>query len=180
MKKITLVLSVLILIISSCSSDDNGSNSSNGSSFVSKILVDSKSFTPLENTDDDNNIVTSYDAGINNGEANSRTFHLFKLTSNLATSESIQISVIYPVSQTNINGTYSLKISDIDVNRMIQGSYTLGFNSYLFDDGSLTVVDLGNNKFKLTFNNVSAIDRFDMITQKTITGYCEGEFIDEE
>ena len=69
---------------------------------------------------------------------------------------------------------------DIEVNTAAQGSYTVGFNSYSFDDGSLSIVDLGNNKFKLTFNNVNGTNLFDDSLQKTITGYCEGVFVEEE
>ena len=180
MKKIATLIPVLFFIISICSSDDNSSSSSNESSFISKILVDGKSFVPLANTDEDSNIVTSFESGVNSGQANLRTFHLFKLTSNLSTSESLQLSIIYHISHSSINGTYSLTISDIEVNTAAQGSYTVGFNSYSFDDGSLSIVDLGNNKFKLTFNNVNGTNLFDDSLQKTITGYCEGVFVEEE
>ena len=180
MKKIVLILPVLFFIVSSCSSDDSSSNSSNDNLFVSKILVDNKSFVPSENTDEDINVSTSFESGVNNGQANLRTFHLFNLTPNLSTSESLQLSIIYPISQSSINGTYSLKISDIEVNTAAQGSYTLGFNSFSFDGGSLSIVDLGNNKFKLTFNTTKATNGFDSSAQKTITGYCEVSFIVEE
>lgn len=180
MKKYFLPFIVIFFILSSCSSDDNSSNSAADNSFVSKIVVDNKSFVPLENTDDIKNIVTSFESGVNNGQANVRTFHLFKLTSNLSTSESLQLSIIYPISQSTISGTYSLKISDIEVNTAAQGSYTLGFNSYSLDNGTLSIVDLGNSKFKLTFNNARGTNPFDDSSHKTIAGYCEGTFAVEQ
>ncbi len=180
MKKIIFGLATLMLLFAGCSGDDSGGSSS---SFVSTILVNGNTFTPGNNSGDNEYVITTYEAGVNSGAANARTFHLQTASTNIATLEGIAVSIIYPVAQTSVNGTYSFDIDGpgVDPNNIAQGTYIQGTNGYTFKNGSVTIEDLGNNKFKLTFNTVGADDYpYEGPVAKTITGYAEGTFELEE
>lgn len=171
MKKIFLCLTA-IAMFSSCSSDDSGEATA---SFVSTIAIDGVAFIPATpNNPIASPIATSFEAGVNNGESNLRTFHMLKTgeVGDINGMESIQLSVIYPATQTSVDGTY-----DFDFNMeefsdpYIQGLYMRGMGMETFQDGTITVTDLGNNKFKIVFNNVVTAEN-----QTSITGNIEGTF----
>ncbi|HEX8562118.1 MAG TPA: hypothetical protein VF676_03965 [Flavobacterium sp.] len=172
MKKFIFGIAALVLFSTGCS-DDEGSASTG---FDSNILVNGIEFTPSANNDVTQNVVTSLTEGVNNGEANVRTFHLNKTTTDLSTMEALQFSLIYPVAQSSIDGTYNLDSEGtIDPNLMAQGMYMLGGTFYSFTGGTITFDDLGGNKFRIEFNSVVATDIFTSGT-KTITGHFEGTF----
>lgn len=174
MKKLILGLTAL-LVFSACSTDDGGSTPG----FESHIQVDGQTFTPSANSAMLDNVVTTFTEGVNNGEARVRTFHMIKSTANVATMEAIQVSVIYPVTQASVTGTYEFNYDTIDPNLMAQGMYMIGTSGYTFGAGSMTVTDLGDNKFKLEFDSVIATNIMNQ-EQRTVTGYIEGTFAVEQ
>jgi len=159
-------------MFSSCSSDDSGDATA---SFVSTISIDGVAFIPATpNNPVASPIATSFEAGVNNGESNLRIFHMLKTGTigDINGMESIQLSVFYPTTQTSVNGTYDFDFNMEEISDpYIQGSYTQGMSMETFQDGTITVTDLGNNKFKIVFNNVVTTQ-----SQMGITGSIEGTF----
>jgi hypothetical protein len=169
MKKITLLLSLVLITLVSCSKSDSSSSSSNNT-----LKINTNSFVPGKNTNNFNYVFTSYLAGQN---SNSRFFTLNTDINSQNTPESIQIEVIYPSTQSSINGTYSLDLLPGDENNYAICNYSYGINSYQAFSGNLTVSDLGNNKFQLKFEAPVVLKSNDpAFTDKTLTGSYTGTF----
>jgi hypothetical protein len=171
MKKILILVSILSLFITSCSSDD--SSSSNNAE--SNIMIDGVRFIPGTNDENFDYVFTSFEAGVLNGQANSRIFGFSNNTDIISDLESLQIDVVYPSTETSVTGSYSsanLTIQDM----YAQLSYIKGFTQYYFTSGLIVVTDLGNNKFKIEFDNVTLSNFDDANDTKTLSGYYKGTF----
>lgn len=178
MKKLFLFLAAGTFLLTSCSdnSSDNvndDSNNNTDTAFESEILVNGQAFIPTPNTETLQTIMTDLTEGADNGVDNVRTFSM----SNVAAHESIQLIVVYPAAQGSIDGTYSFSTEDIGVTGpYAQGNYIENSAFTFFNGGTVTVQDLGDNKFKLQFNNATAGDMFSGTVTNTITGSCQGTF----
>lgn len=159
-------------MFSSCSSDDSGSTTA---SFVSSILIDGVAFVPgTPNNPVASPIATYFEAGVNNGESNIRVFSMLKTgaVGDIQAMESIQLNVFYPVTQTSVSGTYDFDFNFEEASDpYIQGFYSKGMDMESFENGTITIVDLGGNKFKIVFNGVVTRQN-----QVGITGSLEGTF----
>ncbi|RZK11160.1 MAG: hypothetical protein EOO46_07755 [Flavobacterium sp.] len=162
-------------MFSACSSDDSGSNTNPETNFESTISISGVAFIPGGSSDVFGSpLVTSLTEGTNNGLTNVRTFHMIQTGAmgDIAAVKSLNINLLYPINQTSINGTYGFEYNENNptADPYILGSYMQGMNMEAYAEGTITVTDLGNNKFKLVFNNV--------VTNggKTITGSIEGTF----
>lgn len=172
MKKILFLLTFVSILLSSCSSNDSSSSIAT----ESKIKIDGVDFVPGTNVNPINYVITSFEANIVNGTANSRFFGFQNDSDVISDLKSLQIEVVYPVAQTSINGTYSL--TDLsNFTNYAQGAYSIGLSQYQFTSGSVIISDLGNNKYKVEFINNAVLTNFDDSSDtKTITGYYKGEF----
>ena len=175
MKKLFLGMAAVTMLFTSCSgSDDDGASAS----LDSHIMIDGTLFTPDANTGMMENVMTSFQAGTNNGAANTRIFGLNNQGTSLSDSKSIEVTVTYPASQASINGTYLLDGgASGNVNNYAGGSIFDSGAFLSFESGTVTVTDLGNNKFKLEFNNAVAANFLDDTITSTVTGYFQGTFV---
>ncbi|WP_298117109.1 hypothetical protein [Flavobacterium sp.] len=175
MKKISLFsLLFLSLFFVQCSSDDSSSSSS-GTLFVNDVLFKIGT-NALPNTI--YNLTMFY--GDDDPEFfNTRTFNILDPDSSTETNyKNITIVVAYP-GLTSINGTYSLLQEDnLDGIPFASVTFETASDSYGGDvdtsTGSLKVTDMGSNKFKLEFIDVTVENESGDV--KTITGYCTPTF----
>lgn len=171
MKKILILVSILSLFITSCSSDDNSSSNN----IESNIMIDGVSFIPGTNDENIDYVFTNFEAGVLDGQANSRIFGFSNNTDIITDIESLQIDIIYPSTETSVTGSYS-PTNFIIENMYAQLSYIKGFTQYSFTSGLIVVTDLENNKFKIEFDNVTLSNFDDANDTKTLTGYYKGTF----
>lgn len=165
MKKLFLALTAVTLMFTSCSSDDSDSNVAGSNISISGVAFNaSGAVAPFFNAS------TLFQA---DGDTNTRLFQLTSFSSTANSTEQLAVTINYPASQTSINGTYPVdSFEDVSAD----GGYTIGQETYFFEEGTVTVTDLGNNKFKLQFNNVTAVEFDEVLPNKTITGAYEGVF----
>lgn len=172
MKKFLMALTAVSLMFTGCSGDDDASPvNNNDNDFVSTIQIENEPFTPSGGA---NAAITSY---IENSETTMRSFLMTKQTTNIQTLETLSVSIVYPSGQASINGTYTFDFFNSDDSHAM-GMYMKGqgSESLSFEDGTITVTDMGNNKYKLQFNNAKMED-FDETETRTVTGYFEGTFM---
>ena len=178
MRKIFLALTAMTLMLTGCSGSDdsssvnnnNNNNNNNNPTFESTILIDGEGFSPSNH---EHAVTTSVHEGADGQTM--RVFSLVKQTSNIQTIEMMQVSIIYPTTQSNVNGTYTFDFFSAEEDIFAQGMYSKGQVNFWFENGTVTVTDLGDDKFKLQFNNAIMKD-FDEVETKTVTGYFEGTF----
>lgn len=162
----------MALTLTGCSGDDdnggstltiNGSDFAFGTNVAPNNLYNTTTFAPGE--EDFPNIRSFFIVG---GEATSE--------------EDVQVITLivsYPSTQASIDGTYPI---DVDITPDTQSYAILGymegsaeFGSTPEDSqGTISVQDLGNNKFKITFNNVILKDGTS--ATRTIEGYAQQTF----
>lgn len=82
---------------------------------------------------------------------------------------------IQPTNQSSIAGTYVFSTSNIPSNNVATGQYGDDSDLYVFSSGSVSITDLGNNSYKIEFNNAK-ISPFGSSLQVPVTGYFEGKF----
>lgn len=154
MKKIALTFLVLSTIFTGCSSDGTTA------AFTSTIDIDGEPFKPGE--------ITAYPD--NQSFEKATVFVLGSNSSTPNSQNSMVIKVMYPLSQADASGTYLMN--------GIQGTgnYTRLTNTYLLYNGSVTVADLGNNKYTLTFNGVKGNQGNGTSEVITINGSISGKF----
>lgn len=165
MKKLFFAFTAMTLLLTSCSSDDNESTPE-----ATNIMIDNVPFNQSGAVAPFFSAYTMYQA---DSESKVRTFQLASSGSTIASTEQITLSVTYPVSQTSINGTYPVDSFEVV---SADGGYMKGEDGYFFEEGTVTVTDLGSNKYKLKFNNVIAVDESETLPNKTFTGSYEGIF----
>lgn len=180
MKKLFLVaIAATALLFTGCSGDDSSEpvteNPIDETSFTSSILIQGQGFSPSESSAMTPTVMTHFQAGAENGMSNVRTFHLMKIGTNVNSMEAIQLTILYPLEQSSVNGTYSFNFDDVEEN-FAQGMYMKGTSGYVFNTGTIAVTDMGNNKFKLVLSNVVCALMADETNTKTITGSFEGTF----
>lgn len=167
MKKLFFAFAAMSLLLTGCSSDDSDSDPN---SEPTNIMIDNVPFNQSGAVAPFFNAYTMYQA---DSESKVRTFQLASLGTGVSSSEQLTLSVTYPASQTSIDGTYPVdSFEDVSAD----GGYMKGEEAYFFEEGTVTVTDLGNNKYKLQFNNVIAVEFDEVLPNKTITGSYQGTF----
>ncbi len=139
----------------------------------SHLKVDDAPFVPTKYTDENPtwNITTTFQ-----GEDNFdpgyviRTFSLVSRHDEQMYTDEIFLEIKYSSSQGKINGTY-----DIAGNEEVDAYYRSSTAFFHFISGSVTVADLGHNRYSLKFNDVLALDNYDGAT-KTVSGNFKGTF----
>jgi hypothetical protein len=153
MKYIVFTL-FLCSLFSGCSPDGDSY------AFNSSIDIDGELFNPSE--------ITAYPD--NQSFENATVFVLGRNTSAPENQNIMVVKVIYPLSQTNASGTYLIN------GTQGTGNYTRATDNYLLYNGSVTVVDSGNNNYTLTFNNVKGNQGNGATEVITINGTISGRF----
>lgn len=154
MKKIVSSILLLGTIMTSCSSDGDSAT------FTSSIAIDGEQFIPSE--------ITAYP---DNQSFENAT--VFVLGSNSSAPENQNIMVVkvnYPLSQADASGTYLIN------GVQGTGNYTRFTDSYLLYNGSVTVEELGNNRYTLIFNSVKGNQGNGSTEVITINGTISGKF----
>lgn len=175
MKKIVLLV-LTALAFSGCSDDSEEStnNNNNNTEYVSTLEIGTQEFLP------ENTIVTAatvLSTGVNDGTWNMRLFTITQGDDTQEVNNSIQAAVYYPALQASINGTYEFG-TVLEGMNTTAGFYSEGPDMASFISGSVTVSDLGNNKYKLVFNDVEG-QYGGNAANITISGSFEAEFISQ-
>ncbi|MFC6095962.1 hypothetical protein ACFPVY_04840 [Flavobacterium qiangtangense] len=165
MKKLFYAVAVMAFMFTGCSSDDDSSNAE-----ATNIMIDNVPFNQSGAVAPFFSASTMFDS---DDESKMRSFQLASFGNGTSAAEQIALYITYPASQASINGTYPVDSFD-DANA--DGGYMKGEDGYFFEEGTVTVTDLGNNKYKLQFNNVIAVDEAETLPNKTFTGSYEGVF----
>jgi len=165
MKKIIFAIAVVASMFTSCSSDDNDSNVE-----ATNIMIDNVPFNQSGAVAPFFSANTMFDS---DDDSKMRSFQLASFGNGTSPAEQITLFITYPASQASVNGTYPVDSFD---DASADGGYMRGEDGYFFEEGSVTVTDLGNNKYKLQFNNVIAVDEAETLPNKTFTGSYEGVF----
>ena len=167
MKKFLLLLITFSIFIS-CSTDEDNRFVEND--YVSDIKIDGKTFMPSPKTASKSYVTTwAYGA---EGELKTRIFSLVKHNDKDELRESIEIVVTYNGS--TATGTYSLPESWFMETPApgYDGAFSKGFEYNAFTGGTITITEIGGNKFRIQFNNVQTGSTF----SKIINGSFEGTF----
>lgn len=166
----SLFLAVFLFV--NCSSSDS-STPAEENQFQSNININFNGFQPSTTAQ---SLYTTLETGINDGQANKRVFFLKEnSTINGVPNKTIEIKVTYPVSQSNINGTYNFSNSNLPSNAVATGQYFEGSEQYLFSVGAVTITDLGTNKYRIDFVNAKVSPPLGGFLMP-ITGYYSGTF----
>ena len=171
MKKIIYLLFLSVSLMA-CSSDDTAPNV-----FDSHIFINGSAYTPRKNAGGVNSIRTQaqHVAG-----QRSRNFIMstYSGVGDLSPS-SLVVRIYYPESQSSINGTYGFDGAAFSTGRFAAGNYGQGPNTaYAFDSGAVTVTHLGQNRYKLEFDNIHGLFA-PTSWEVLVTGYFDGTFAEE-
>ena len=165
MKKLFFAVATMAFMFTGCSSDDNDSNAE-----ATNIMIDNVPFNQSGAVAPFFSANTMYNT---DGDTKVRLFQLASFGNGTSPAEQIALSVSYPASQASINGTYPV---DSFEEANADGGYMRGEDGYFFEEGTVTVTDLGNSTYKLQFNNVIAVDENETLPNKTFTGSYQGVF----
>lgn len=162
MKKLLFSIVFLSLFITNCSSDGDSQN------IDSEIIANGIEFVPTK-------LKVSNGVALVEGEA-ALDFSLTKGSSGSSNYEALTFKINYPLTSSSApNGTYEFGIGETGTMLFAQGSYIKGSTTYILAGYPVKVTSLGNDKFKLEFQNIQAVNPSDF-SQIIISGYCEGKF----
>lgn len=160
MKKIIAVICISFLFMN-CSSNDDGKIVD--TTIFSTILVNGVAFVPD---------FLKLEPSIT-GTNENLTFNLM----DIANGQSLIVSIQYPENTANSpNGIYDFGIGETGTMLFASGSFTS--NDFIYSLAGYTVQVtklLGNNKYKLDFQNVEAVE-INTGNMIIISGTCEGNF----
>jgi hypothetical protein len=159
MKKMVFVL--FVVLVSSCSSD------SPSSSFTTSITADGIEFKPTK--------AKIADAVATIAGEDALSFTLEKGTINTTSYEAIVFKINYPLTSSSApNGIYDFGIGVIGETLFAQGYYNKGDVFYDLAGYTVKVTAFGNNKYKLEFQNIQAINPINS-SLIIISGVFEGK-----
>lgn len=162
MKNIILILFTALLFISCESSDDSAPT------FESNISVDGVQFVPTTAT------VSSATANMPGESA--LNFTLTKGAFGSSNYEAIQFKINYPQTSSSApNGVYDFGIGVIGEMLFANGSYVKGDTVYSLAGYTVQVTALGDDEYRLDFQNIQAVNPFVEEEIKIISGYFEGK-----
>ena len=169
MKKFLLLL-ITFSILVSCGKDEENRFVEND--YVSDIKIDGETFIPSPRTAS-KSYVTTWAYDITDG-AKTRMFHLVQHNDKEELRQYLEIVVTYQGH--NATGTHALPedwfIDNEGNTPGYNGAYIRGFEYDGFSDGTITVNEMGNNKFRIRFNDVKT----NSVPSKAINGSFEGTF----
>ena len=167
MKKFLLLFISFYLLIS-CSADEDNRFVEND--YVSDIKIDGKTFMPSPKTAS-KSYVTTWAYGEEN-EMKTRIFSLVKHNDKDELRESMEIVVTY--SGPTATGTYNLPEDWFIESGQpgYDGAFSQGFEYNAFTGGTITIIEIGDNKFRIQFNDVTT----GSLPAKNINGSFEGTF----
>lgn len=154
MKRVLLATFFSLLLLN-CSSDSDKS-----SSFTSTILIDGVAFVPKQ--------ITAYSN--DSSVEKSKVFVLQKSVNSSTIIDEMVFRVNYPLTQTSVSGTYLM------TGMQGTGTYAKATKNYGFYNGSITIEDLGNNRFQVFFNTVKGTEGNGAAEIITISGSIKGKF----
>jgi hypothetical protein len=169
MKKLLVLFSALSLL-TGCQDDDSVTTLPND--YESTLYVDGESFAPSPATSSESFVTTTATFGSPN--ISERTFTIRQLVPNSNVYRSLNLHITY--TGTNASGTYTQYPGNVVENDFTgTGAYLYNDIIIPFSDGStFTVTDLGNNKYKIEFNNITIGSEPDNLL--VITGTFTGTF----
>ncbi len=160
---ILFLFTIVITMLASCSSDTNVNQT-----IDSNIIANGMTFVP-------NSVNVSNGIASIEGES-ALIFSLLKGTIGNSNYENISFKINYPLTLSSApSGTYEFGIGETGTMLFAQGSYVKGSISYSLAGYSVKVTALGNDKFKLEFQNIEAVN-ISNGSVIIISGYCEGKF----
>jgi hypothetical protein len=176
MKNLFFALIIFAIALTGCSGDDDN----NQLSFTSSVKIDDRDFA-LSHDKNKTFLHTTLTPASNQPDSeNVRLFTIQKETAENPETAQLAVAVRYPRGAT-IDGTYLFELAETAGNRFGNGNYYTPAQTYSFAGYSVTVSDLGNSKYKLTFNNVQAVYMMPNNTVSEpiiISGTFEGTFVE--
>jgi hypothetical protein len=162
MKNFIVILFTALLFTACESSDDSAP------SFESDISVDGVQFVPTKATVAPATANMSGEAALN--------FTLSKGTVGSSNYEAIQFKINYPQTSSSApNGVYDFGVGVIGEMLFTNGSYVIGDNVYSLAGYTVQVTALGDDEYRLDFQNIQAVNPFVEEEIKIISGYFEGK-----
>ena len=163
MKKLLLFVFAITAMVS-CSSD-SGENQ-----IDSQLKIDNVGFSPDQDAD---GVHYRNTYKVVQDDTTVQIFTLEKGQPVNGNWQIFQVQISYPTAQ-GANGTYNF---DVMNSGQALGFFQIPSNSgFTIDHGSVTVKDLGQDNYKLTFNNVTATHYLGTLPNKSVTGYFKGHF----
>lgn len=161
MKKFFFILFVAVL--AACSSDDGGSSSR----FESSLVIDGHEFRPTSGTYwlqpyEEGDLHRHYHFNMQQGSASTMHFMLY-----------------VPFEQEGLSGAYSFGPGESH-ELLVSCDFFAEPDFYGIQGTTMTVVELGNSRFKITFQNPVALDGTDGFAPKPMSGELEGKFTLQE
>ena len=158
-----LLLSVFaIIVLISCSSDE-------GNQFDSQLKIASIRFVPDEDTDGARYKTTHK---LVDGEITYQNFTMQKALPTDSNPRIMSVTIAYP-SSGNASGTYPFNLF---INNGAYGFFEYPTIGFTIDTGSITVTDMGFGNYRLFFNDVAASHYLGELSNRSVTGYCQGYF----
>jgi hypothetical protein len=171
MKNFFLAISILLTFLTSCSLKEDKIPFEE-TSFKSNIIVDNNEFKPA---------IARVTKGTSDLQDElSLVFSLEKGVFNTSTYETLVFRIHYPKSSTIApDGVYQFGIGEIGKVLFAQGSYSIGSKYFVLAGYSVKINSLLNDKYKIEFQNIEAVDGFSIQGQNPkiiiISGTFEGK-----
>lgn len=164
MKKLILLFSFALIAIG-CSSD-GGTNSG---SFSSDVVIDGIEFNPNKGV-----------YGIYPYEDGDLHREMYFSMQRMGSDEVLNITIMIPFSKTDIAGTYDFGPGTAD-DLLVSGGFSSGQQYYGIIGYSLDIAELGDSRFRFTFNSPEALHVNENFTVKPFEGNAiEGNFTFED
>lgn len=157
MKKFFLIL--IVALVAACSSDDNGS----GGSFESSLVIDGHAFRPVSGT----YRIVPYQQGDLH-----RHYNFTLKQGSLAV---MNFTLYVPFEQEDLNGAYSFGPGESH-EQLVSCDFAAEPHFYSIQGTTMTVTELGNSRFRITFQNPVALDGTDFFAERPMSGQVEGKF----
>lgn len=162
MKNFIVILFTALLFTACESSDDSAPT------FESNIRVDGVQFVPTTASVSPTTANRPGESALN--------FALSKGTFGSSNYESINFTISYPTnSNTAPNGIYDFGIGVIGEMMFANGSYAKVDTVYSLAGYTVQVTALGDDEYRLDFQNIQVVNPFEEEEIKIISGYFEGK-----
>lgn len=148
---------LLVAVLAACSSDDTGS----GGSFESSLVIDGHVFRPVSGTYrlvayQEGDLHRHYTFNLKQGNAAAMNFTLY-----------------VPFEQQSLDGAYSFGPGESH-ERLVSCDFAAHPHYYSIQGVTMTVTELGNSRFRFTFQNPVALNVVDF-SEKSMSGEVEGK-----
>lgn len=166
MKKIIILMLLTVSYLGTgCSDDDNTVNNN----ILSSLTVDNQ---PL--LADTSQLSFSTTLQLN---AETQEYGRNFIIANNATDEQMIIHIDYPASRPDASGSYNFGIGETNEYMFANGSLTIASGTvYSFAGYFVDVNDLGNGRYRLSFDGTEAVVLFSGNELSIVDGYIEANF----